>query len=386
MKLVFAHDHKLRKIGNNYYTTGGLSDKITGRYLKYFDELTIFCRVIKKQSYDTNLFKIKNPNIKIKAISYSSLFFSKRKNKMMEEEVKNSDALIVKLHSLIAERAIKYARKHNVPYLVEVVGDPWDAYWNHGIIGKIIAPRMMWRTRKEIKRAPYAIYVTKEYLEKKYPCSGKWMACSDVELKNVNVDVLNKRLKKIKDLRKNQVLTLGTLAQVDVPYKGQEYVIKALSYLKKDGIYYKYRLAGMGNPERLKRIAKRYGVLDQIEFDGVIDHSNVFNWLDSIDIYVQPSKQEGLPRSVVEAFSRACPAIGSKTGGIPELINSKCLFNKGNVSEIVSLLMKVDKQKLKEQAKENFEIAQSYDKALLDTKRNKFYKYFSEKVKDGLKQ
>ena len=166
MKLVFAHDHKLRLIDGKYYTVGGLRDSITDRYMEYFDSLTIFCRAIEKQPYDTQLFELKNPKIKVKPVSNGSLILSQSALRMMEEEIKNADALIVKLHSKIAEYAIKYARKYKIPYLVEVVGCPWDAYWNHSIKGKIVAPMMTLSTKKEVKRAPYAVYVTKEFLEK----------------------------------------------------------------------------------------------------------------------------------------------------------------------------------------------------------------------------
>ena len=43
---------------------------------------------------------------------------------------------------------------------------------------------------------------------------------------------------------------------------------------------------------------------------GGVPHNKIFQLLDDIDLYIQPSLQEGLPRSVVEAMSRACPIIG----------------------------------------------------------------------------
>ena len=88
MKLVFAHDHKLRKINGDYYTLGGLRDSITDRYMEYFDHLTIFCRAIEKQSYDTQLFKLQNPAVTVKPVSDGSLILSETSKKMMESEIK----------------------------------------------------------------------------------------------------------------------------------------------------------------------------------------------------------------------------------------------------------------------------------------------------------
>lgn len=372
MKLVFAHDHKLRCIDGKYYTLGGLSDQITGKYLNFFEELTIYCRVIPKQNFDTQLFELKDSRVHVKPVSNGSLIIKKESLDMMENEIKNSDALIVKLHSVIAEHAIRFARKYNKPYLIELVGDPWDAYWNHSYSGKVIAPFMTWLTRREVKRAPFVLYVTREYLEKKYPTNGKWIDCSDVEILEFNDAVLKKRLEKINSMGKK--IIIGTLAQIDVLYKGQEYVIRAMGKMNNKNII--YRLAGSGNKERLEKIAKECGVLDQVEFCGVLSHSEVFSWLDEIDFYIQPSKQEGLPRSMVEAMSRALPAAGSNVGGISELVESNYIFPKGDIDAIVSMLSGIETESLLEQAVKNYNSAKYYDKSILEKRRFSFYNDF----------
>lgn len=376
MKLVFAHDHKLRMVDGKYYTLGGLSDFVTERYTAFFDNLTIICRVIEKQDYDTQLFELKNPHAAVKAASDGSLIISRDAKKMIEEEVKTADGLIVKLHSVIAEIAIHYANKYNVPYLIESVACPWDSYWNYSLKGKFVAPFMYLSTRKTIRNAPYAIYVTKDFLQNRYPCEGRWIDCSDVELSYVDNDILNKRIQKISI--SDRPLVLGTLAQIDVRYKGQEYVIKALSKLREKGIIFKYRLAGSGDNSFLKSIAQKYYVEDLVEFCGVLSHSEVFNWLDDIDIYIQPSKQEGLPRAMIEAISRACPACGSTAGGIGELVDREYIFPKGSVSGICSILEELTEDRLLEQARINFETSKKYKKDYLDEKRNAFYREFAK--------
>ena len=383
MKLVFAHDHKLRKINDEYYTGGGLSDSITNRSTDQFDELTIIRRVIEKQEFDTQLFKISNQKISIKAASSGSIIPNRQAINMIENEIKDADGLIVKLHSKIAEIAIRYARKYKIPYLIESVACPWDSYWNYNKIGKIIAPIMTFSTKREIKRAPYVIYVTKEFLQKRYPTIGKNIDCSDVELKKIDNEVLKNRLEKIKSQSKE--LVLGTLAQVDVRYKGQEYVIKAIAKLKQRGYIFRYRVAGSGDNSYLKAVAEKYNVLNQVEFYGVLAHSDVFEWLDDIDIYIQPSKQEGLPRAMIEAISRACPAIGSTAGGIGELIDNKYIFNKGSVKDICEILIHMDANSMILQAKSNFNTSKNYDKNFLDKKRNKFYREFAEICKQNSK-
>ena len=89
-------------------------------------------------------------------------------------------------------------------------------------------------------------------------------------------------------------------------------------------------------------------------------HEKIFDYLDNIDIYIQPSKQEGLPRAFIEAMSRGCPSLGSKVGGIPELLNSDCVFHKGSVHEICELLKTLDTKRMLKEAKTNFEKSKEY--------------------------
>ena len=93
-----------------------------------------------------------------------------------------------------------------------------------------------------------------------------------------------------------------------------------------------------------------------------------------MDIYIQPSLQEGLPRALLEAMSRACPSIGSNAGGIEELLNKKYVFNKKDVKRIEKILSTIDKKDLVEMAKFSIEKTKEFDLEKLNDLRNEFYK------------
>jgi glycosyltransferase involved in cell wall biosynthesis len=93
--------------------------------------------------------------------------------------------------------------------------------------------------------------------------------------------------------------------------------------------------------------------------------------LDEIDIYIQPSRQEGLPRSLIEAMSRGCLCIGSEAGGIPELLESQYIHKTGSGK---SLFNRIDEHLHNAYLCErNIEAAKQYDSKLINSKRNSFF-------------
>ena len=69
---------------------------------------------------------------------------------------------------------------------MEVVGCPWDAYWNYSLKGKIVAPFATYMMKRRVKSAPFVLYVTNKFLQKRYPTKGKKINCSNVELAEEN--------------------------------------------------------------------------------------------------------------------------------------------------------------------------------------------------------
>src|SRR5699024_751834 len=150
--------------------------------------------------------------------------------------------IIARLPSSIGELAIRYAKKYNKPYLVEVVACPWDSLWNHSIIGRIMAPYSYLKMKRSVRNATYAVYVTNSFLQRRYPNKGYMTNCSNVALKEYDEESLQKRINKINEMNNNKVI-IGTTAAVNVKSKGQQYIIKALGILKKQGISkYEYQL------------------------------------------------------------------------------------------------------------------------------------------------
>ncbi len=376
-KLLFVHDHKFRMINNKIYSTGGITDHALSRYTSKFNQVTIIARLIKDVHVSSKYSEITNQNVKIiNGLKLSSI--------EIESLVKDNDFVITRLPSFFGLRALNIAKKYKKPYLIEMVGCPWDALWNHSLKGKLVAPYFYFKTKKEIANSPYVIYVTNEFLQKRYPTSGKNINISNVELNHIDDTLLLNRFKKIDNITHSSKLIIGTTAAVDVRYKGQQYIIKALSKLKNDGfVNFEYQLVGGGDTTYLKAFAKKYKVIDQVKFMGNMPHQKVFEWLDTIDIYTQPSKQEGLPRALIEAMSRGLPSFGSDVGGIPELLDENYIFDQTryNMNRIRKILLSFDGPSMKIQALINYNKSKEYEKNMLDNRRYCFFDEFKRQYR-----
>jgi glycosyltransferase involved in cell wall biosynthesis len=385
MKLVFAHDHIFYKYEEEFYSTGGLSSEVLQRYTNVFEEVIILSRQKILEDNYNNLTLASSPRVRFVEIpnfkKIKNLYLINMAKKIIQNELKGANALIARLPSSIGNLAVKEAEKKGVPHLLEVVACPWNSLWNHGKVGKIIAPIAYAKMKSYVKKAPYVLYVTNNFLQRRYPTNGLSTNCSNVNLKKIEVKSLTDRINKIENDNDDKKVILGTTAAVNVKSKGQQYIIQALGELKESGISnYEYQLVGSGDSNYLKNIAERFNVKEQVKFIGSLKHNQVFEWLQNIDIYVQPSRQEGLPRALVEAMSMAVPSFGADTAGIPELLDKEFIFSNkssSNIMEIANIISNLkNKNVLKEQSKRNYAVSKKFEFELLEDRRKKFYNEF----------
>lgn len=385
-KLLFVHGEEKVKEDemSNLYTGGSYSSDVWKRYKMISDSLTVVFRKedkiysleeAKKKFHlldkDIHVKFVRNrkKNI-ISFISPSNILYNYN---LIKENVEANDIIFARVPSDVSYYAIKMAKKYNKKLIVEVVGCPFDSSWYHSFAGKILSIPSYFRMKKYVKLSPNVIYVTNKFLQRRYPTFGNSIGCSDVSLCGLDHNVLKLRNKVLNS--KSKTIILGTCGAIDVKYKGQRYVIKALSKLVSLGYNVKYELVGGGDNTFLQKVAKKYGVLDRVIFKGPLSHDKVFDWLKKIDIYIQPSNTEGLSRALIEAMSCACFCIASNVGGNPELIDNNCIFKNGDVSELTEILKKVIVGDINyyDEAVNNYNKAKDYVKDVLSNRRNNFF-------------
>ena len=381
-KLIFVHDGPVYYDDQNKYYEFAYH-KLLERYSYLADEIYFLIRTSKIEGENKyTLIPEKIGIVSVPNFKSPTKYFKNKAEaeKIVCDVIKDADYVVLRTQSSIAQIALKYIKKYNKPYIIECVGCSWDSYWNHSMLGKIVAPYMYYKTKKAIKDAPYVYYVTNQYLQKRYPTNGEKVACSNVVIKSNDKDALDKRIQKINKFNPKEKIIFGTAASLSTRYKGQEYVIKALKYFLDKGYNVEYHLAGgySGNQKNtfLYDLAVKEGVIDKVIFEGSLSSEQIMDYYDSIDIYVQPSKQEGLPRAVIEAMSRGCPVLGTDIAGIPELIQERCLFKKGSVKSFINAVERLLICNQADIAIENFNNAKMYKEDILENKRKEFYDKF----------
>jgi glycosyltransferase involved in cell wall biosynthesis len=110
-------------------------------------------------------------------------------------------------------------------------------------------------------------------------------------------------------------LVLMTAARF-APQKDHLLLLEALQTVEGD---WRLLLVGDG-PTRpqVEQAVKRMGLTDRIEFLGLRD--DIGQLMANADVFVLPSKWEGLPLSILEAMRAGLPVIATNTGGVAEAV------------------------------------------------------------------
>lgn len=380
MKALFAHDHRFVSDGEAFYDFGGLPEAALRRYADVFDRVDVICRSTLAGSGD--LHAIGDPRIKflpqpdLRSISGLSNFGSVRKSVI--QQVASADVVVARLPSLLGWMAARAARKLHVPYVIEVVGNAKEASQLHGSrLGALTGPIEHWLTRREVQKAHNVIYITECYLQRVYPTTGRFVVCPNVMVTPISEAKLAVRLQRFPQRKFRRIGLIGSL---DVNYKGHAAALRALKILRARPGFSDVSLefAGRGDKRRWVALAKELGVVDAVTFLGTIPPGEgVMDWLDDIDLLLQPSKTEAQGRSILEGMSRGCPVVASNVGGIPELLSPEVLTAPDDASAISVRCAQVlgDTSFYRLQATRNLRETHRFDVDVIERVR---YSFFAE--------
>ena len=396
--LLTSEGHFLRRPDGAIYADGPAKYSAWANYLEAFDDVVVLARVGADARACHEEAQADGPGVSFCALpDYRGPWEYLRRLPQLKARVRhameNCDAYVLRVPGLVGRLVWREVRRRGKPYALEVVGDPWDAL-GPGAVRSVLRPlyrQFATRDLKAMCQGAVAIhYVTQSSLQRRYPpAKGAYaVGFSDALMDSAfaSPSEMNERFGRIELIgdvagtdgarRPFRIGFVGSLAQM---YKGPDVLLRTASLCRARGLNVEPVLAGDGRyAAAMKALAKQLGIEDRTQFLGQLPFGKaVFDFLDSVDLFVMPSYAEGLPRALLEAMARGCPCIGSSVGGIAELLSPDDLVPPGDSDALAKKIVEVadNPERLKQMSIRNLEKAREFNPEVLRETRREFYRY-----------
>jgi len=147
---------------------------------------------------------------------------------------------------------------------------------------------------------------------------------------------------------------LGVRTKINVVFSGRFIQRKGINFLleawrKVTDEVVDARLILLGDGplvEEMRILAKKLGIWDSVDFRGHVQE--VPDFLRAADIFVLPSLQEGMPNSLLEAMACGLAPVGTRIGGVVDIINGRengILVEPSDVQDLAEGMLKLLRDK-----------------------------------------
>ena len=356
--MVTSEEHYFSPISGGIYSSGPATYSSWSRYLEAFDELLVVARVRHSHGPENDHQRADGPGVFFRALPdhtgpWQYLQLRRQAKFIARSAIAECTSYLLRTPGLVSQLLWSEIVRLKKPYAIEVLGDPWESLgpktWASPLrpVFRVFATQQL---KRICTGAVAASYVTAETLQKRYPPSKSAYAVgfSDVNLDNaiVPAETVKGRHRRLHELpwrgsKSTNPIRIGFIGSLAQMYKGPDILLHATA-LCSGRLNFQLILVGAGRylPE-IKTLAAKLGIADLVEFRGQLSSDSIFEVLDSIDLFVMPSRAEGLPRALVEAMSRGCPCIASDVGGIPELLEATDLVPPNSPERLAKLILQV---------------------------------------------
>jgi glycosyltransferase involved in cell wall biosynthesis len=365
------------------------------RYLDVFDEVRVVARAEPVASVPPSYKRLDGPSVTFFPVPYylgprQFLRVRGAVTRALAGAALPADAIVLRMASTLANMMEPALVKSGHPFGVELVGDPRDAYAPGAVRHPLRPFFRYWFTRsveRQCREACAVSYVTKAALQRAYPASPGVLTTdySSIELPEEALAAEPRPAREGPGPFK--LVFVGTLEQL---YKAPDILVAAVADAVAAGADIALRMVGGGKYQaELEAAARAGGLGGRVSFTGEIaSGAAVRAELDAADLFVLPSRQEGLPRGLIEAMARGLPAIGSTVGGIPELLPPRCLVPPGDVKALSARIREVlaGSALRRELGARNLAKAREYLDTELRPRRVAFYRCVQEKTEAWIRR
>ncbi len=414
MNLVFTLEYRFDRLPDgSVWTQTSFPYSFWNCYLQVFDSVRVVARVRDVSDVPADWKRADGERVSFVSVPYyvgPEQFALKAASvsRTVRGAVTPADAVMMRVPSHLGNVLTPLLKRTLRPYAVEVVGDPYDVFVPGAVRHPLRFFFRWWFTRQlkwQCLHACGAAYVTEHTLQRRYPPSWRSYSTSYSSVQLTDAAFTAPRLSgpavfttsytdgvltdedycsvpHALNKPKEHPFTLVTVASLAQPYKGIDVLIDAVAMCARDGLNLDLVIVGDGKYRReleVRAVARNLG--ERARFLGQLPAgAAVRAQLDSANLFVLPSRTEGLPRAMIEAMARGLPCIGSSIGGIPELLLPEDSVPPGDAQALASKIKEVisDPQRMARMSERNLAKAREYHENVLRERRLAFYRHVKE--------
>ena len=286
------------------------------------------------------------------------------------QALQQSDSVLFRMAGVIGSTAWPLLGNSNRPFGVEICGDPGTT---RGSLRHPLRPILHWYYARDMRRicraASATAYVTAAMYQNRYPPAPGTFTTNYSSIELDRNQILDAAREFHLAHRPWRIVCVGTFS---IMYKGQDVLLRALAQMSNAGCEATVTFVGDGRYRSdIEHLARQLGLSERVKFCGNLPAGQaVIAELDKADVFVLPSRQDGLPRVVIEAMARGLPCIGSHVGGIPELIGAGELVPPNDTSALASKIVELlrDPVRMTQLSQRNLRVAAGFTSELLRQK------------------
>jgi glycosyltransferase involved in cell wall biosynthesis len=383
MNLAIATDHSFLRHPSGVYDSYCFDRRFFDDYREVFSSVVVICRMQNGQTLPVGAFKSDGNGVRfldVRNARGAKWFVMSRylSNSAVRAAIKWCDAVVVRVPSELGWMTGKIAKQAKKPCMLEIIGDPKEAWQNSGsgLRHRLVAWLEGRRLQNLAGECDAASYVSK-HLSDIYPV-GENRPYDIISSIRLELEELSRE--RIFDaIRQLEIVQVGSLTA----RKRSEDLIRAGRLAANEGFLLKIHFAGDGpERERLEGVCHDLRLEDKVVFHGhIADRQALRKLLDEGDIFVLTSASEGLPRAVLEAMARGLPVLGTNTRGVDEVVRHMDLFPVGDVDALAKLIIGVarDPQRLTAMSSHSTDVARRYTSRILSPRRIALYLHLAKK-------
>ena len=384
MPLLVSCDEYIYHVNGKYYAGSESRKEFLTRYLRIFNKVRYVLRCIEEDDLKPGRALLDDERIEIipvpifhGPVQYAIKYFEIRK--AIYGATIGCDAAILRLPSTVAQRISRQVLKAGIPFATEIVFDACDgATTANNVFEKVLWRIIDRQMRSTCAKADGVSCVTAKYLQQRYFSKKTNHFESSYSTLNLDKSFFTSP-------RPYPNKAVFTIAHVDLQIglhsrKGTDIIIRALAKLKKEkNIIVNVKFAGDdwdNSKETIMNYAKEYGVEVQVDCPGLLSRTELSSLLDRSDLFVLPTKAEGLPRVIIEAIAKGLPTITTPASGNPELISEDYLVPFYDVDTLADKIERLvtDKYEYERVSKRNYEHSLQFEGSILQERRDEFYR------------